>query len=232
MIRLLVFALLVLALGAGFAWLADRPGELSIVWEGQRADMSLMVAATAVVSLVALVMFTWWLVRTILTSPQTIQRYFRARKRDRGYQALSTGLIAAGAGDAALARKMNARTKGLLSADQEPLIHLLDAQAALIEGRHDEARRKFEQMADDPETRELGLRGLYLEARRLGASEAAGNMPSAPPKRRRTCPGRPRRRSIIARRPAIGTRPSGCSTRPARPERSRRRRPIARRRFC
>ena len=173
MIRLLVFALLVLALGAGFAWLADRPGELSIVWEGQRADMSLMVAATAVVSLVALVMFTWWLVRTILTSPQTIQRYFRARKRDRGYQALSTGLIAAGAGDAALARKMNARTKGLLSADQEPLIHLLDAQAALIEGRHDEARRKFEQMADDPETRELGLRGLYLEARRLGASEAA-----------------------------------------------------------
>jgi HemY protein len=28
-------------------------------------------------------------------------------------------------------------------------------------------------MADDPETRELGLRGLYLEAKRLGANEAA-----------------------------------------------------------
>jgi HemY protein len=173
MIRILVFALLVLALGAGFAWLADRPGELSVVWQGQRADMSLMVAATLVVSLVAAVMLSWWIVRVILTSPHSIQRFFRARKRDRGYQALSTGLIAAGAGDAALARKMNARTKGLLSADQEPLIHLLDAQAALIEGRHDEARRKFELMADDPETRELGLRGLYLEARRLGANEAA-----------------------------------------------------------
>ncbi|HSX73813.1 MAG TPA: heme biosynthesis HemY N-terminal domain-containing protein, partial [Shinella sp.] len=103
----------------------------------------------------------------------TIQRYFRARKRDRGYQALSTGLIAAGAGDAAGARKMLGRTKGLLSADQEPLIHLLEAQAAMIEGRYDDARRKFELMADDPETRELGLRGLYLEARRLGANEAA-----------------------------------------------------------
>src|SRR5690606_7446318 len=143
MIRILVFALFVLALAAGFAWLADRPGELSIVWQGQRADMSLMVAATIVVTLVALVMFGWWLVRTILTSPHTIQRYFRTRKRDRGYQALSTGLIAAGAGDAALARKMHTRTKGLLSADQEPLIHLLDAQAALIDGRHDDARRKF-----------------------------------------------------------------------------------------
>lgn len=173
MIRILVFALFVLALAAGFAWLADRPGEMSIIWQGQRADMSLMVAATLVVSLIAAVMFCWWIVRVVWTSPHSIQRYFRARKRDRGYQALSTGLIAAGAGDAATARKMHARTKGLLSADQEPLIHLLEAQAAMIEGRHDDARKKFELMADDPETRELGLRGLYLEARRLGANEAA-----------------------------------------------------------
>ncbi|MFT4162670.1 heme biosynthesis protein HemY [Shinella sp.] len=173
MFRILVFILFVLALAAGFAWLADRPGELSIIWQGQRADMSLMVAATLVVSLVAAVMFCWWLVRVAWTSPHSIQRYFRARKRDRGYQALSTGLIAAGAGDAANARKMLGRTKGLLSADQEPLIHLLEAQAAMIEGRYDDARKKFELMADDPETRELGLRGLYLEARRLGANEAA-----------------------------------------------------------
>lgn len=173
MIRILVFALFVLALAGGFAWLADRPGELSIIWQGQRADMSLMVAATLVVSLVAAVMFSWWLVRVVWTSPHSIQRYFRARKRDRGYQALSTGLIAAGAGDSAGARKMLSRTKGLLSADQEPLIHLLEAQAAMIEGRYDDARKKFELMADDPETRELGLRGLYLEARRLGANEAA-----------------------------------------------------------
>ncbi|MCP8895946.1 heme biosynthesis protein HemY [Shinella daejeonensis] len=173
MIRILAFILLVLALAGGFAWLADRPGELSIVWQGQRADMSLMVAATMVAALVAAIMLCWWILRVIWTSPHTIQRYFRARKRDRGYQALSTGLIAAGSGDAAAARRMHARTRGLLSADQEPLIHLLEAQAAMIEGRHDEARTLFERMAEDPETRELGLRGLYLEARRLGANEAA-----------------------------------------------------------
>lgn len=173
MTRLLCFVLLVLALGLGFAWLADRPGELSIIWQGQRIGMSLMVAATIAVSLMAAVIFVWWLLRVVLTSPHALQRHFRARKRDRGYQALSTGLIAAGAGDAASARKMLSRAKGLIRADQEPLVHLLEAQAALIEGNHDEARRKFELMADDPETRELGLRGLYLEARRLGASEAA-----------------------------------------------------------
>ena len=173
MIRLLIFIALVLALGFGFAWLADRPGEMVITWQGQQIEMSLMVAVSTLVSLIVAVMITWWIIKILVTSPQAFSRYFRARKRDRGYQALSTGLIAAGAGDAATAKKMNKRARGLIRVDQEPLIHLLEAQTALIEGRHDEARQTFEAMVDDPETRELGLRGLYLEARRLGADEAA-----------------------------------------------------------
>ena len=173
MIRLLFFIALVLALGFGFAWLADRPGDLVITWQGRQIEVSLMVAVTAVVSLVAAVMISWWIIRTIITSPHAIRRYFRASKRDRGYQALSTGLIAAGAGDSPTALKMLKRTQGLLNADQEPLLHLLDVQAAMIEGRNDDARKMFESLANDPETKILGLRGLYLEARRQGADEAA-----------------------------------------------------------
>lgn len=173
MIKILAFILVVLALGFGFAWLADRPGQLSVVWEGQLIEMSLTVAATLIVTIVATVMIAWWLLRTLWTSPHSVRRYFRARTRDRGYQAISTGLIAAGAGNAVMARKMSARARGLLRADQEPLILVLEAQAALAEGKHEEARRLFQQMANDPETRELGLRGLYAEATRLGAYEAA-----------------------------------------------------------
>lgn len=173
MTKIITFVVIVLLIGFGFSWLADRPGQLSLVWEGQLIEMSLMVAASIVAALIAAVMLVWWLFNTVWNSPHAARRYFRARKRDRGYQALSTGLIAAGAGNALLARKMTARTQGLLSADQEPLIHLLEAQADLIEGKYDAARRKFEAMAKDPETRELGLRGLYIEARRQGANEAA-----------------------------------------------------------
>jgi len=172
-IRLFIFLLVVLGLGWGFSWIADRPGLISITWQDHLIETSIMVAATMVVALIAAVMIVWWIIGVIWTSPLSVRRYFRTRKRDRGYQALSTGLIAAGAGNAVLARKMSIRTRGLLSADQEPLIHLLEAQAALIEGRHADARAKFEQMSEDPETRELGLRGLYMEARRLGANEAA-----------------------------------------------------------
>ncbi|MGO7302169.1 heme biosynthesis HemY N-terminal domain-containing protein, partial [Rhizobium ruizarguesonis] len=73
----------------------------------------------------------WWFVRLVWTSPHSVTLHFRARKRDRGYRALSTGLIAAGAGNALLARQMAARSRGLIRADQEPLINLLEAPAAL-----------------------------------------------------------------------------------------------------
>ncbi|MGN6550464.1 MAG: heme biosynthesis HemY N-terminal domain-containing protein [Pararhizobium sp.] len=173
MIKLLIYIVVVLILGAGFAWLADRPGDLLITWQGREIEMSLVVGAAFVVALVVAILIVVGIVRAIVASPRTARRYFRGRKRDRGYQALSAGLLAAGAGDAAKARAMNKRTQGLLSADREPLIHLLEAQTALIEGDHAAARAKFESMVDNPETRDLALRGLYLEARRLNADEAA-----------------------------------------------------------
>lgn len=128
LIRLVVFALFVLLLAYGFSSLADRPGDLSLIWEGQIYQTKLIVAASAIIALIAAVMIAWWFVRLVWTSPHSVTRYFRARKRDRGYQALSTGLIAAGAGNALLARKMAARSRGLIRADQEPLINLLEAQ--------------------------------------------------------------------------------------------------------
>lgn len=173
MIRVLSYLAIVFALGLGFAWLADRPGDMVLTFDGYRYHVSLMVAAVLVVAAVAAVMLSWWVVKAIWNSPYAISRHFRVRRRDRGYQALSTGMIAAGAGDAALARKKSKEASKLIASDQEPLIALLDAQTSLLEGDHDAARRKFEAMLDDPETRLLALRGLYLEAERLGDRDAA-----------------------------------------------------------
>jgi len=173
MIRILIFLIVVFLLGLGFAWLADRPGDMVVTFGGYQYQVSLMVAAIAITAIVAAVMLSWWLVKSVWNSPYAIARYFRVRQRDRGYQALSTGMIAAGAGDAGLARKMNKQAAKLIRSETEPLISLLDAQASLLEGDHDGAREKFERMLDDPEMRLLGLRGLYLEAERLGDRSAA-----------------------------------------------------------
>lgn len=173
MLRVLFYLVVVAALGFGFAWLADRPGELDITFAGNHYNVPLITAVAGIVALVAAILIVWWLVKSIIQSPYTLRRHFRARKRDRGYQSLSTGLIAAGAGDAEAARRMTRQAGKLLSSDQEPLIKLLEAQTAMLEGRTEDARKGFEAMVDDPETRLLGLRGLYIEAQRVGAREAA-----------------------------------------------------------
>ena len=173
MIRFLFFIALVLGLGWAFAWIADRPGDLVLTLSGMRYEVSLTTALAVFIAAVVLVMLTWFIIRTTLDSPQIVRRFFRARRRDRGYQALSTGLIAAGAGNAAAARQLSARAHGFLSADQEPLIHYLDAQVALLDGKGAEARQVFETMLAGEETRALGLRGLFLEAERAGDPVAA-----------------------------------------------------------
>jgi HemY protein len=173
MLRMLFFLLVIFALALGFSWLAERPGELTVLFGGYQYRVSLLVAAILIAAGLAAVMITWWVIKGIWNSPHAVTRFFRARRRDRGYQALSTGMIAAGAGDAELARRKKKDALKLLSSDQEPLIHLLDAQASLLEGNHEAARMKFEAMLEDPELKLLGLRGLYLEAQRLGEKEAA-----------------------------------------------------------
>lgn len=173
MIKLILFFFLVLALAGLLVWVADLPGFVTLTFGGTEAEVSLLVATVAVVALVALVMLAWWLIKGIIRSPERLTRHFRSRKRDRGYQALSTGMIAIGAGDSGLARKMNARALQNLDPSTEPLLYLLDAQTSLLEGDHAKARGKFEAMLDDPETRPLGLHGLYLEAVKLGETRAA-----------------------------------------------------------
>ncbi|TGT17881.1 heme biosynthesis protein HemY, partial [Mesorhizobium sp. M4B.F.Ca.ET.172.01.1.1] len=62
MIRLLAFLAVVFALGLGFAWLADRPGEMLVTFNGYQYQLTLMVAAVAIVAVVAAVMIVWWLI--------------------------------------------------------------------------------------------------------------------------------------------------------------------------
>ncbi|MBO6917410.1 MAG: heme biosynthesis protein HemY [Rhizobiaceae bacterium] len=173
MIKGLIFFVIVLAMGIGFAWLADRPGEMLINWQGQQIELSLMTAVSLIVAIIVAVMLTWWIIRVVLTSPEIMSKFLKTRKRDRGYKALSDGLIAAGAGDATMAKKLTKQSRNLLDEDNEPLLNLLEVQTAMIDGRDDDARASLQKMADKPDTAILGLRGLYLEAKRLGAGEAA-----------------------------------------------------------
>jgi HemY protein len=100
------------------------------------------------------------------------RRSYRA-KRERGFAALSRGMIAVGAGDTPAARRHAGEAERLLGRDREPLALLLKAQAAQAAGDRETAEATFRRMAERDETRVLGLRGLFVEARRRNDGEAA-----------------------------------------------------------
>jgi len=171
MIRLLTFLILLAVAAAGFAWVADRPGEVSVIWLGQQYETSVAVALLGI--LLAAIAFTifWGFLRFVLRIPSLMSIASKARRRNKGYEALSRGMVAAGAGDSALALRAARTAEKHLGEDGLTL--LLRAQAAQLAGDRAGAERAFARMVDRPDTRVLGLRGLHVEARRRGDASSA-----------------------------------------------------------
>ena len=161
-----VFILLLFIIAVAFAWLAENPGSVTIQWDwlnnAEAYEVTLLQAILAIGVVAAIIMMSWWVLSGIFRSPKSFGRWRAGRRRDKGYSALSRGLVAAGAGNAPLARKLTKESDRLL--ESEPLVAMLDAQTALLEGNRGDARIKFESMLKNDDTRLLGLRGLYVEA--------------------------------------------------------------------
>src|SRR5215470_6237006 len=185
MIRVIIYLIIVAALAYGAVWLAERPGEVAITWQGERIDTSVMVLAAAIAAVAVAVVFFWSILRALLNAPAAIARYRRERRGERGYRAVSRGLIAVGSGDARGAQKFTA--EALRIAPREPLTLLLTAQSAQLSGDRDAAVATFQELAARDDTRVLGLHGLFVEAHRrhdhaaaLGFAEAAARHESTP----------------------------------------------------
>lgn len=172
--RVIIFLAVLAVLAFGAVWLADQPGGVALTVGGTSYATSLVVAAIAGVALIGAIVMTFVLARAILTLPTRVTRASRERRREKGLRALTRGMIAVGAGDEAGARRYATEAQRLLRRG-EPLALLLRAQAAQISGDRESAERAFKAMAENGETRVLGLRGLYVEARRRGDAGAAWN---------------------------------------------------------
>jgi HemY protein len=184
MIRVVIFLVLVGLLALGAAWLADRPGDVVITWQGQRIETTVMRLTMGLLAVVAALIFLWTVLSALVRSPFIVRRHMRRRRGERAYEAISRGLIAIGAGDLAAARRHAAEAKRV--APSEPLALLLDAQHAQLSGDRDTADGAFRAMAGRADTKALGLHGLFIEAHRRGdrasahafAEEAARENPS------------------------------------------------------
>lgn len=171
MIRIILFLVSVALIAWGVAWFADRPGEVAVTWLGYRVETSFLVAMLAVLAFVIVLMAAWSIARAILRSPEQVSLFFRHRRAVKGYLAISRGLIAIGAGDMGTAR--NSATEAARLSPGDPLALLLMAQSAQMAGDRGAAEHAFRDMTARDDTRLLGLRGLYIEARRRSDFTAA-----------------------------------------------------------
>ena len=128
--RALVFIGLLCVAAFGAVWLADRPGSVLVTFSGYEMRTTVAVAAVALVAVALALALLWAAVSALLRLPSRMGFASRARRRARGYQAVSRGMVAVGAGDPVAARRFAGEAERLLG--QEPLTLLLKAQAAQV----------------------------------------------------------------------------------------------------
>jgi HemY protein len=160
--RLLTFAVLAGLLVAATVWLADRPGSVTLRWEGWRVDTTVPVLVLAVLALIAVVNTLFRLAGAVVAGPGRFLAGRRVRRTEAGFRALSDGMAALAAGNSREARKLAKRADRLLA--DSSLTALLSAQVA----GGPEAERHYQRLAERPETAVLGLKGLTDIAMKQG----------------------------------------------------------------
>ena len=172
MVRLIFWFAVLVAIAFGVTWLADSPGEISIVVRGTRIEtQSIGLAVLTLGLLFVAIWIAWGLFKWIIGRPSAFGGFFSRRRERKGRQALSTGLVAIGAGDTIAARKAAVTAARLLPND--PLAQLLSAQSAQQQGDGARVKQVYREMVKAPDTKLLGLRGLFTEARREKNIDAA-----------------------------------------------------------
>lgn len=164
MMRVLILFLLVGVSIWLAVWFADNPGRVEVEVLGYRLATTVGVLAVAFVVLSLLVAVSYRIWHAMRRAPRRFVESRGTSRRQRGYQALTQGMVAVAAGDAKEAKRAATKADSLLN--DPPLTMLLSAQAAQLEGDEDAARKYFDAMLAEPDMAFLGVRGLLMQATR------------------------------------------------------------------
>jgi len=188
MLRALWFLLKISLLAGVLIWLSHQPENWVTITAGtpvtenppawslpQTGVYEIQVQSSFLIFLLVFVLFIatridriW---RAFVSVPKVLRRYRALQKREKGYLAVTQGLVAIAAGDPQGADRCARRAEGLVPST--PLTRLLTAQTALLNGNAPKARREFAALLEDDSAAFFGVRGLLSEA------VAAGDYPAA-----------------------------------------------------
>ena len=174
MIRTIFVFALIVVIAVAAVWLSDYPGDVRLTWGGYVVETSIVVvgALALVFAVLVALIYRFWV--WIKHGPGRIGEIFSARRRDKGLEAISSGMVAIAAGDADEARRQAIAAEKHLSG--EPMTLLLAAQAAELNEDNRAASIYYDRMVKRQDTEFLGLRGLINRAIKEGDLKKARDL--------------------------------------------------------
>lgn len=177
-IKIAVFIALVAGVTLGASFLLELDGGVQIVMAGIEINLT---PIKAVIALTVLVFLIWLLMKLagllvaslkFINGDETaLSRYFDRSRQDKGYRALSEGMLAlaSGEGDVAMAQAVKAE-KYL---HKPALTNLITAQAAEMAGNRSKAEEVYKRLLTNEKTRFVGVRGILRQRLAAGDTETA-----------------------------------------------------------
>ncbi|MBB4075823.1 HemY protein [Bartonella fuyuanensis] len=173
MIRVFVYTFVVCIFGLVFGWVANHNSVFVLTFLHFRFSASLLTVLSVLILFFATLVLLWWLLSFFFSIPRTLSNYFYKRRKKFGYEALSKGILATSVGDGRMAQKMELQATKYLAGKQEPLVKFLKAQTLSLQNNSVRAISLYEEMRKEDSTKLVGLYGLFREAMKSKAYEAA-----------------------------------------------------------
>lgn len=177
-IKIVVFIALVAAVTFGASFLLELDGGVRIVMAGLEINLT---PIKAVIALVLLVLAIWLLMklagmlvavlRFINGDDTALSRYFDRSRQEKGYRALSEGMLALASGEGDLAMARAAKAEKYLR--KPALTNLITAQAAEMSGDRRKAEEVYKRLLTNEKTRFVGVRGILRQKLAEGDTETA-----------------------------------------------------------
>ncbi|WP_297543798.1 heme biosynthesis HemY N-terminal domain-containing protein [Roseovarius sp.] len=177
-IKIAVFIALVAGVTLGASFLLELDGGVRIVMAGVEINLT---PIKAVIALGVLVFAIWLLMkltglvvaslRFINGDETALSRYFDRSRQEKGYRALSEGMLALASGEGDVAMAQAAKAEKYLR--KPALTNLITAQAAEMAGNGRKAEEVYKQLLTNEKTRFVGVRGILRQKLAQGDTETA-----------------------------------------------------------
>ena len=177
-IKIVVFVALVGAAAIGAGYLLELDGGVRIQMAGLEFNLTPLMA---VIVLIVMVVAIWVLLKLaslliailkFINGDETaISRHFSRNRQEKGYKALSEGVMALASGEGDLAMAQASKAEKYLK--KPALTNLITAQAAEMKGDRRKAEEVYKRLLTNEKTRFVGVRGILRQKLSDGDTETA-----------------------------------------------------------